>query len=382
MQVATTKTAAQAGKVASSPQEKRFDDAWQRVTRQQKENDGFRADVQAFALDARARIQDKEQACMDAMYATCLHLLSFSKKKSLTRWQRETLTDWVTQYLQTMQNSPFGSHLDMEPIRQRLAEALAATYPGSHRSSGYPDDDFAFDDYGSPGSDEDDPALEEMFQELFAEFEQAEAASGPDQRQDETEAGQAFFHSFFQQQRADEQQRQDESLALKRLMKSSSVNKLFRKVAGILHPDKEPDETVRRDKNRLMGELIQARDTNDIPRIFAFYAEYVGQSPLQELGEDLGSVTRLLERQYLYLRDLKERILDEDPFIGALYRRFHRKTPAATQRVINKHLKEVQIHANALQDLRQDITSLNRLKPYLEELYYEMRFQDGDFDFE
>lgn len=380
MQVTTAKAASQASKTAYSAQEKRFNQAWERVVNQQKENDRFRQEAEAFALDARARIQDKEQAYMDAMHGACLHLLSFFSRKSLTQWQRQTLMDWVTQYLQTMQNNPFGSHLDMEPIRQRLSEALAATYTGLPPPSGYPEDDLAYDGYGSSMSDEEDLLIEDMFQELFAEFEQAHAASGPDQSQNEGDADQAFFHSFFQQQQADEQQRHDENQALKLLMKSSSVNRLFRKVAGVLHPDKELDETARQGKNRLMGELIHARDTNNIPRIFAFYAEYVGQSPLQELGEDLDSVTQLLGRQYLYLCDLKKRILDEDPLTGALYRQFHRKTPAATQRAINKHLKETQTHTNALLVLPQDVTSLNKLKPYLE-AHYDMFFQDEALDF-
>ncbi|KAA0890797.1 hypothetical protein [Pusillimonas sp. ANT_WB101] len=353
MQVTTTNVTPQASKTAQSPQEKRFDQAWHRVTNQQKENDGFREDAQAFAQATRARIRDKEKAYMDVMYGLCLHLLSFFSRKSLARWQRETLLEWVGQYLQIMQNNPFGSHLNMEPIHQGLEDALAVTYPDS--------------EYAADPSDEEDLLSEELFEELFAKFEQAGKTSGSGQNADEADADGAYF----EHERAHDQQRYDESLALKRLMKSSSMNKLFRKVAGILHPDKEPDETERQNKNRLMGELIQARNTNDIPRIFSFYIEYVGQSPLQELGEDLDGATQLLERQYRHLCDEKERILHEDPITGALYRRFHKETPAATQRAITRHLKETQTQTTALQALLEETTSLKKLKPYLE-LHYEM----------
>ena len=40
-----------------------------------------------------------------------------------------------------------------------------------------------------------------------------------------------------------------------------------------------------------MSELIEARDNNDITTLFAFYAEHVDQSPLQELGGDLSDAT-------------------------------------------------------------------------------------------
>lgn len=72
-----------------------------------------------------------------------------------------------------------------------------------------------------------------------------------------------------------------------------------------------------------MSELIEARDNNDITTLFAFYAEYIGQSPLEELGGDLADATELLNRQYAQLRSQHADILHEDPKTAALYRRFH-----------------------------------------------------------
>lgn len=371
MQIATTKARPQFNETARSPKEQRFDEAWQQVVKQQKENDCFREDVQTFARKTLDRIQDKEKACMEAMHGTCLHLLEFFSRKSMTLWQRETLMAWMSQFLRTMQNNPFSSHLDMEPITQRLNEALETIYPGLSLRPEFPANDPEFHGGDTAGS---------AHENFFAEFEQTGAASYPGQKQDDADASESFFQRFFEQQQAFEQQRLEESQALKRLMKSSSVNRLFRKVAGILHPDKESDEAARQEKNRLMGELIEARNRNDIPRIFAFYAEYVGLSPLQELGEDLDSATRLLERQYLDLRDVKENILNEEPLTAGLYRQFHRKSPAATQRAINKYLKETEARTQTLQSLRQNITSLNKLKPYLE-FQYEMLVQDETLDF-
>src|SRR3546814_12426563 len=134
MQGTTTNIASQASKAARSSQEKNFDKAWQRVVNQQKLNDRFREDIQAFSLSTRARIQDKEQAYMDAMHCACLHLLSFFSRNSLTQWPRQTLLDWVSQYLEIMHNSHFGSPLNMDPIRQRLDDACAINEPGCQKS--------------------------------------------------------------------------------------------------------------------------------------------------------------------------------------------------------------------------------------------------------
>ncbi|PLC49585.1 hypothetical protein CR159_11655 [Pollutimonas subterranea] len=378
MEVSTTKFAHQAPSDAQGNSEKKFNDAWQRVINQQKRNDGLRADAQAFAQDIQSRIQDKEKAYMDAMYFACLHLLSFCTRKSLAQWHREMLLEWAAEYVQAMENNPFSQHLDMSALQRRMADAFAVAYPEPQLEAGA--GDFDFDDNGHDIGGDEDPSIQDMFQDLFDEFERADAAGNPFAEHDDPHSEHSFFNEFSQRQQAHEQQVRDENLALKQLIRSSSVNKLFRKLAGILHPDKERDETVRMEKNRLMSELIRARDSNDIPRLFAFYAEYVGESPLQELGGDLDGAAQLLDRHLLYLREQKDDILDENPLAGALYRRFHKSTPAASQRAVNKHLKEIHALTNALRDMRHDITSVNRLKPYLE-LRRDMFFQEDVFDY-
>jgi len=377
MQVSTRKSKPQATADTQASSEKKFNDAWRRVINQQKKNDCLRADVQAFAQDIQSRIGDKEKAYMDAMYFACLHLLSFCTRKSLAQWQRAMLLEWAVEYLRAMEVNPFSQHLDMTALQRRMADAFAVVYPEPPEASA---DDFAFDDNAHHARGDEDPSIQDMFQDLFAEFERADAAGNPFAEHDDSHSENSFSHEFFQRQQTHEQQIRDESLALKQLIRSSSVNKLFRKLAGILHPDKERDETARMEKNRLMSELIRARDSNDIPKLFAFYAEYVGDSPLQELGGDLDGAAQLLERHLLYLRNQKDDILNENPLTGALYRQFHRSTPAATQRAINKHLKDIHALTGVLRDLRHDITSVNRLKPYLE-LRRDMFFQEDVFDY-
>ena len=362
MKIVPTHTTQQDSKTARSPEEQRFETAWQQVTNQQKENDLLREDVQTFSQETVTRIQEKEKVYMDSMYDTCLHLLGFLSRKSLTLWQRETLIAWVSQYLRILQSNPFSAHLDFTPIEQILEKAFEAMYP----SPSYLTDDLA--------------TLENIFQDLVDEFEASGAAGEGNVGQDDTDSNQSFFQDFFKQQQSVEQQRNEENQALKRLMKSSSINRLFRKIAAVLHPDKETDEAKRQQKNHLMSELIQARNSNDIPTIFSFYAKYVGESPLQELGGDLDSISQLLERQYIDLRHMKESIPHDDPLTGILYQQFYRKSAAATKRAVNKHLKEMETNSHTLLSLRQEITSLAKLKPYLE-VHYDLLLDEEGRDF-
>lgn len=358
MKLITRKTKSQAPLDTHSRSEEKFNDAWQRIMRQQNKNDRLRADAQAFAHDIQSGIQDKEKAYMEAIYFSSQHLLSFFRRTSLAQWERAELLEWAVEYLNAMTNNPFSQHLDIFALQQQVEEAYAFAYPESQSLHDPSDDDSAFDDEEHDDSDDEEPSVEDMYEEH-----------------------ESFFDDFFRQQQHAQQQRvQDENLALKHLIRSSSINQLFRKLASILHPDKERDEAARAEKNRLMGELIQARDSNDIPKLFSFYAEYVGDSPLQELGGDLDGATVLLEQHLRYLLDQKEDILDENPLTGALYRQFYKSTPAARQHAVNKHLEDIQTRTEALSDMCDRITSVKSLKPYLK-LRRDALFDEDVIDF-
>src|SRR5690606_34088931 len=108
------------------------------------------------------------------------------------------------------------------------------------------------------------------------------------------------------------------------------------------------------------------RDSKDIVGLFALYTEHVGKSPLEDLGGDLAGATALLQRQYEILRIEQEDMPYEDPFAGVLYERFHKKTDKATWRNIEAHLSDLEHHMRDIRLFREQVTSLNKLKPYLE----------------
>lgn len=338
-----------------------FDKAWKRVINQQKKNVKLREEVKSFSQRVSVAIQDKEQAYIDALYQTCEHLLPFYGRKSLSLWQREALMDWISDYLGTIRNNPFAAHIDLAPLYDAIAAMLEKMHP--EVTSEFADDlaEVEVDHDASDAMDEE-ADIEDMLEDLFDEFQQD---AGFDE--------QASFEDFIHQQTHDNQQEQE---ALNKLMKGASINKLFRRVARVLHPDLEQDEDAKADKNRLMGELVEARDSKDIVTLFALYTEHVGQSPLQDLGGDLAGTTALLQRQYEFLRYQQDEIPYEDPFAGVLYQRFHRKTDNATWRNIEAHLSDIEQDIVNLQLLRKRVTSVNKLKPYLAE---RLDYMDQDY---
>ena len=71
------------------------------------------------------------------------------------------------------------------------------------------------------------------------------------------------------------------------------IARLFRRLARVLHPDRERDEGRKRDKHRLMSECLRAREAHDIDTLLSLYTAHVGALP-DELVDGSASLERLL----------------------------------------------------------------------------------------
>ena len=333
MKLTTGKKKTKTTNHSGSSNQELFNQAWERVANQQKKNDRLREQIRTFAEQVTETIEQQEKAYVTTLYQSCEHLLVFYGRKSLAAWHREVLMKWILDYIDTITYNPFAVDINLAALHQTLDATLEKIHPE------------AFD----PFQDDAMHNEQHFFDEMADEDDHA-----------------SMFDEFFRQQESFEQQIKDDEQALNKLMKGGSINKLFRRVARVIHPDREQDEEARVEKNRLMSELIEARNSNDITTLFAFYAEYVGQSPLEELGGDLTDATELLNRQYAQLRSQHADIVHEDPKAGVLYQRFHKKTLKASQNEINTHLTNLEQDINNLKLFRQEVTSLNKLKPYLQ----------------
>ncbi|WP_421847749.1 hypothetical protein [Marinomonas sp.] len=372
MKVTTSKTTK---KDQQDTPESRFNKAWQRIINQRKKNQQLQEQMTHFTESTMEQLQAPEQDYASVLYAVCEQFLVFYQRKSLSNWQRETLIEWFMEHYQFLRSSPFTSHLDLDNLGMLCREAIVSINPEiaeeveqiwQEDELGIEDEDDLEDDdlEGYDDLEDDEPFMEDMFESLFAEFLQNEADDGKNTTED-------TFNEFFRKQKAEHDRQQHEEKELDKLMKTGALNKLFRKILRQLHPDLEQDEDRRKAKNKLVSQLTDARDNGDIGTIFTMYAEHVGESPLLSLGDvDLDNATKVLQRQFEQLRDQKDDILFKaGPIAAAIYSRFHCKTAKASQKAINDHIQELQQDTLSLKEFITYVTSIAKLKPYLEERY-------------
>lgn len=326
-----------------TPQE-RFTREWKRVQTLQAQNLRLQQDVAEFAVGVISKIAPAELEFAQANYQLAQKLLRFAERKSLSGWQREELLQWIQQILVGLDDQPFAVGLDIEGLYCQLVDHLNAL-EDPHEALQEHDDEH-------DERVQQEQNLADAMDELLEEF---VAQEGVD-----AEAEEAFASEEAALQQAQEQ-------SLSQLLKSSSINKMFRKIASAIHPDRESDPQRKLQRNTLMAELVRARDDKDIPTIFNLYEEWVGASPFDAIGDDFEKVVTLLKRQAARLRSDKDDIIHANPLHGAVYQRFYHKSQKKVDQAVDGHVSRVKKDAQAHVRATKCITNLGRLKALLEE---------------
>ena len=308
----------------------------------------------------RADILPLEQQYTQALHDKIVHLLTFTGKKSLGKGEREALLVWIEDEFCELWEHPFSSQLDLSELRERIL----ALFPQEDEPDGPTADDL--DDFrqfmeklSENGGDLSDEEIIRMMRSSQGQ------SDGPD-----------FFSDF--EENYQEQASEQPSAAFSH--KSKIVSRMYKKLAGIIHPDKEQDEAKKAEKHQLMVALSKARKSQDIFMLVEMYQQYVDSA--FSFGSDiLPEINVLLQQRVAILtRELAE-MTAPDPLSGMVWDKFGAKT----SRTMDKRLRE---HEQALYRMldeqirqRHELRSLSVLKKYLVPLRDQLAFERAMQDF-
>lgn len=352
--------------------EEKFQRQWARVQNFQKSNAKLRQEVTDFCQKVSQKIETKERLLCTAIILQTECLIHFVSKKTLPEYQREELVFWIERNLEEMVANPFLDHKDVMPLVTKLSEQLK-----NHEQNQFKKWKKKYAVIENDALDSDDHSIDEEVKvkeenantEDKSDFDDFFAA---DDDLDIDNVFDEFFQEFFQEERSHfeklAEKEREESNALSKLLKSTSVNKLFRRVAKALHPDLEQNEAIKEEKHTLMAELVEARDNKDIVKIITMYTEHVGEAPLDLFNGDYDKMTLLLKHQVKCLEQEKHDILEENPTQAAIYYGFHASSEAKVKQKIDQHLEELKDRTCSIQKMTGQLTSLKKIKPILQQM--------------
>jgi hypothetical protein len=345
---------------------------WQRIVNLKRKNERLEQELETFMQQCMDALRHAETEMADALIQQSKHLAGFLSRKSLANWQKFELLEWIQQNILQVTNSPFCDQdqlIDLGRFIEDLQESLGfeAPPPIPEQPESKPKSGQGHHEQGRR-----DTATEDMFEDLFADFEQesqAEPNTGAGQSTETDDPGywEQLFEEFIREEEEAEQARESNTKDLRQLLKKSSINKLFRQLARVLHPDREQDESRKAHRHEQMSQLLKAREQNDLYTLFSLYEEHLGQSPLESLSEDTDEdLLALLKAHTRELREQQETLIYADPLQGLLYDQFYDKKPKTRARKLQEYCQNLRKIIDNEREITRSITSIAKLKPYLE----------------
>lgn len=358
----------------------RFDKLRRQLERQEQRNRKLAVELDALVEHYQDRLRDIDRRQLDSLIRLAERLITFFTRKSLARWQREELGDWINETLQRI---------------DRIDPAAAEPLAGDFRR--------ALADHLDMSEEEMQAQAEEFTETLEAVFEQMFAGSRTDGEDDEvwhTDGPQADLFEdlgfeFFDdddddsgfEDADDAPVNPDSAVRTRRLMDGSWARSLFRRAAQALHPDRESDPGQRQHKQVLMQQLLAARDQADILTLLQLYAEGADSQELALAETEMHEACELMQARLEELEDAQEEIIHEHPLRSLVHEHFYSPVRKTREKRLQAWEAELHSDAQALSQLPGELRNLSILKVFLEQRQAERRYShlhdldDPDFWF-
>ncbi|WP_213991508.1 hypothetical protein [Sodalis sp. dw_96] len=381
----------------SDPQQQ-FQAHWATIDRLQREMVIKQQRQEVVLARFRQEVLPVEHQYVQALYDKILRLISFADKKTLGKYNREALFSWIDEELDELFHHPFNEQLDLEALRQQFS-AL----------NEMPDDEptpdeidrfrqYVKEQYGSDGKLSDaelaemmvDP--EKMFTTLERLFPDAESIFDDDDDDDDDEDNDAdhdHANDTDHDDDADDEKASgggtDRTIdnaqhTLDGLLRSPEVKKMYKKLANILHPDREQDPEKKNEKHLLMVQLSKAKKNHDVWTILELYHRY--SDPDFRFGQaEIPAINALMQRRIDTLTAELAETENPSSLSGMIWEKFGAKTTKAIDNKFRKHNEKLhQLLEQQVQE-REQLRSLAALKIYLapRRAALDFEWQRGDF---
>lgn len=341
----------------------RFQNLWDEAERLKRRNLELEDSLNALVQRIKADLGPAELEMGRSMREQMDKLIVFAGRKSLPLWQKDVLDSWITTNMETL-----GS---MGLIDDLLRDSLAALQLKVLGIELDPDTDLSATEQLMRAMDESTRAFDEQFEHDAVDSTEPEID----------------FDDWFQEQllRADsesEDEQVDRDTDTEENFENGSTRRagqhpqelfktLFHRVARVLHPDKETDPAEREKKQELMAQLLDARRQHDLIKVFNLYRDHVDASldfADQELKELEDVLLRFIEQESQRLEEIAEQ--SELHFIA--FSQFYSKDPKRVDKRLKQKIKEIERRHKEIKTFSTSVTSLQKLKPYLEARYDAM----------
>ncbi|MEH6595618.1 MAG: hypothetical protein V7736_08720 [Colwellia polaris] len=349
---------------------------WIKIEKHQKRNANFTKKRSKLFEQFKQQAQPAEQKLADAITAQVEHLIRFLSKKSLTDKQRNELLGWVSDDIDYLATHLFSEGIDVADLREQINTEL--TLLTESLDQAVDEESIAelanmLDEmFGGEMQFNREELIEiiknpALIQEHVQRFHEKMNEEEIEKDDDSEEFEQGFEEDFdYQYNRSFSKRNSKEELGiLEKLFKGSQLNKMYKRLAAKLHPDKESDATKKAIKHDLMQQLASARENKDVFTLLTLYHEHIDDDSFNFDAETLAAIEALLSKKVGELNAELKELKSADTPEAIVWEHFHGRSNKITTENIATHTERLE---DEIMSINQFIVSTSTLKALKTEL--------------
>ncbi|WP_340680077.1 hypothetical protein [Paraglaciecola sp.] len=351
---------------------------WSKIEKKQKRNQKFLHNKEKTFAEFKVKVLPLEQQHAKQTADLIEFLISFITRKSLSDYQREELLDWIASSLMYLRSHPFLDGVDLDALQNKCDEALAELTQ-SEQSNIDPHEiervrhsiEIMFAGKMQLTDDEiialiEDPSLIDDYIEQTQKGLDEEQQSGHKSQQHDP-----FDDKFREQAEEDFRhhapQQDDRQKDLEKLFKGGQLNKIYKRLASLLHPDKELDLVKKAQKNVLMQTLSEARKNKDAFTLLQLYHTYINDGEFSFDTNTLNSMQTLLRAKLHHLDDELHAAKSNNDISTIVWRKFSERSNKLTEQNFTTHISALKREYREQQNIMQQNKTVAKMKKLLQE---------------
>ncbi|MCL1079271.1 J domain-containing protein [Parashewanella spongiae] len=366
---------------------KKLSTLWDQISKLQTRNQRLESKISTFYEQAKLQFESYEIQTCSLTAIKVERLISFIARRTIKGERRDALYELIHEELTALESNPFWTESTAE-LRNSFQNQIAADAQNQAEKSPEPDEfeteafrDMLEDMLGVDIDFEHEKLVEMMknpqdFEQYFHDIALSHKEKHADieniDSMDEDELDEDFFERAFNNFKQEESAPSIDDI--KMLFKSSDLNKLYKKVASRLHPDKESDESLKREKHELMQQLSKAKRDGDVFTLLQMGQKWLPDFELDLSPSALKSMIRVLETKVKSLNHQHRDISSDSSLKGIVWNRFSARSKKQQQTNIQEHIDSLIVCQADIQECIDTLTTVKSVNAYLKERIEEERW--------
>jgi len=158
---------------------------------------------------------------------------------------------------------------------------------------------------------------------------------------------------------------EDETSKVKEVFKASQLNKMYKKIANVIHPDKELDLSKIEEKKVLMQQLTEAKNNSDVFTLIKMYQTHVPDGEYFLDDDALKHIEHLFQMNIYKLNQEHRDIFNSQGMKSNVWKVFSTTSKKKTLDKLNSASEMVKKETRALEQQISNVDTLPKIKKRL-----------------